>query len=70
MYTTTDAAKPALCCIGVGGHNRTFARSAAGGRRAAAVYALIETDKLNDRSAGSGGRAVSVIILFTRPSLP
>ena len=34
--------------IAVGRHNWTFAGSDAGGRRAAAIYTLIETAKLND----------------------
>jgi transposase len=39
---------PALRCIAVGRNNWTFAGSDAGGRRAAAIYTLIETAKLND----------------------
>lgn len=35
-------------CIAVGRNNWTFAGSDAGGRRAAAIYTLIETAKLND----------------------
>jgi transposase len=35
-------------CIAVGRKNWTFAGSDAGGRRAAAIYTLIETAKLND----------------------
>ncbi len=38
----------ALRGIAVGRHNWTFAGSDAGGRRAAAIYSLIETAKLND----------------------
>ena len=34
--------------IAVGRHNWTFAGSDQGGRRAAAIYTLIETAKLND----------------------
>jgi transposase len=34
--------------IAVGRHNWTFAGSDDGGRRAAAIYTLIETAKLND----------------------
>jgi transposase len=36
------------CLIAVGRNNWTFAGSDAGGRRAAAIYTLIETAKLND----------------------
>jgi transposase len=35
-------------CIAVGRNNWTFAGSDNGGRRAAAIYTLIETAKLND----------------------
>ena len=34
--------------IAVGRHNWTFAGSDEGGRRAAAIYTLVETAKLND----------------------
>ena len=40
--------KQALRGIAVGRHNWTFAGSDQGGRRAAAIYILIETAKLND----------------------
>ena len=43
-----NAAERALRCIAVGRNNWTFAGSDAGGRRAAAIYSLIETAKLND----------------------
>ena len=45
---TNNAAERALRGIAVGRHNWTFAGSDAGGRRAAAIYTLIETAKLND----------------------
>ncbi len=45
---TNNAAERALRCIAVGRNNWTFAGSDAGGRRAAAIYTLIETAKLND----------------------
>ena len=45
---TNNAAERALRGIAVGRKNWTFAGSDAGGRRAAAVYTLIETCKLND----------------------
>jgi transposase len=41
-------AERALRGIAVGRRNWTFAGSDAGGRRAAAVYTLVETCKLND----------------------
>jgi hypothetical protein len=45
---SNNAAERAVRCVAVGRHNWTFAGSDAGGRRAAAVYTLIETAKLND----------------------
>ena len=45
---TNNAAERALRGIAVGRHNWTFAGSDDGGRRAAAIYTLIETAKLND----------------------
>jgi transposase len=48
---TNNAAERALRGIAVGRRNWTFAGSDAGGRRAAALYTLIETCKLNDVDA-------------------
>jgi len=48
LCMTNNAAERALRGIAVGRHNWTFAGSDAGGRRAAAIYTLIETAKLND----------------------
>jgi transposase len=48
LCMTNNAAEQALRCIAVGRNNWTFAGSDAGGRRAAAIYTLIETAKLND----------------------
>jgi transposase len=48
LCMTNNAAERALRCIAVGRNNWTFAGSDAGGRRAAAIYRLIETAKLND----------------------
>ena len=45
---SNNAAERALRGIAVGRRNWTFAGSDAGGRRAAALYTLIETAKLND----------------------
>jgi len=45
---TNNAAERALRRAAVGTKNWTFARSDAGGHRAAAVYTLIETAKMND----------------------
>jgi transposase len=45
---SNNAAERALRCVAVGRRNWTFAGSDAGGRRAAAVYSLIATCKLND----------------------
>src|ERR1019366_8837614 len=45
---TNNAAERALRVVAVGRRNWTFAGSDAGGHRAAAVYTLIETCKMND----------------------
>jgi transposase len=45
---SNNAAERAVRCIAVGRKNWTFAGSDDGGRRAAAIYTLIETAKLND----------------------
>ena len=47
LCMTNNAAERALRGIAVGRHNWTFAGSDNGGRRAAALYTLIETAKLN-----------------------
>lgn len=48
LCMTNNAAERAVRGIAVGRNNWTFAGSDAGGRRAAAIYTLIETAKLND----------------------
>ena len=48
LCLSNNAAERALRCIAVGRRNWTFAGSDEGGRRAAAIYTLIETAKLND----------------------
>jgi len=48
LCMTNNAAERALRCVAVGRHNWTFAGSDAGGQRAAAIYSLIESCKLND----------------------
>ena len=48
LCMTNNAAERALRCIAVGRNNWTFAGSDSGGDRAAAIYTLIETAKLND----------------------
>ncbi|MBI2720151.1 MAG: IS66 family transposase, partial [Rhizobiales bacterium] len=48
LCMTNNAAERALRCVAVGRHNWTFAGSDAGGQRAAAIYTLIESCKLND----------------------
>src|SRR5208283_5386764 len=45
---SNNAAERALRCVAVGRRNWTFAGSDSGGKRAAAVYSLIATCKLND----------------------
>ena len=48
LCISNNAAERALRGIAVGRRNWTFAGSDEGGRRAAAIYTLIETAKLND----------------------
>jgi transposase len=48
LCLSNNAAERALRAIAVGRHNWTFAGSDEGGRRAAAIYTLIETAKVND----------------------
>jgi len=48
LCMTNNAAERAIRPLAVGRHNWTFAGSDEGGRRAAAIYTLIETAKLND----------------------
>ena len=42
-----NPAERALRCVAIGRKNYLFAGSDAGGRRAAAIYSLVETAKLN-----------------------
>jgi hypothetical protein len=48
LCMSNNAAERALRVVAVGRRNWTFAGSDEGGRRAAAIYTLIETAKLND----------------------
>jgi transposase len=48
LCMTNNAAERALRCVAVGRRNWTFAGSDEGGRRAAAIYTLVETCKLCD----------------------
>ena len=48
LCMTNNAAERALRCVAVGRHNWTFAGSDNGGHRAAALYTLIESAKLNN----------------------
>jgi len=48
LCMSNNAAERAVRCIAVGRKNWTFAGSDEGGHRAAAIYTLIETAKLND----------------------
>lgn len=48
LCLSNNAAERALRCVAVGRKNWTFAGSDAGAERAAAIYTLIETAKLND----------------------
>ena len=45
---SNNAAERALRCVAVGRRNWTFAGSDEGGRRAAAIYTLVQTCRLND----------------------
>ena len=45
---SNNAAERALRCVAVGRRNWTFAGSDQGGRRAAAIYSLVQTCRLND----------------------
>ena len=47
LCVSNNAAERALRCVAVGRHNWTFAGSDEGGRRAVAIYTLVETCKLN-----------------------
>jgi transposase len=48
LCISNNAAERSVRCVAVGRKNWTFAGSDEGGRRAAAIYTLIETAKLND----------------------
>jgi transposase len=48
LCMSNNAAERAVRCVAVGRKNWTFAGSDEGGHRAAAIYTLIETAKLND----------------------
>lgn len=63
---SNNAAERAIRCIAVGRRNWTFAGSDAGGRRAAAMYTLIETTKLN----GIDPRAYLADVLARLPGHP
>ena len=63
---TNNAAERALRCVAVGRHNWTFAGSDEGGRRAAAIYTLVETAKLN----GIDPRAWLADVLARLPDHP
>jgi transposase len=56
LCISNNAAERALRGIAVGRHNWTFAGSDEGGRRAAAIYTLIETAKLNDTTRRLGSQ--------------
>ena len=48
LCMSNNAAERSVRCVAIGRKNWTFAGSDEGGRRAAAIYTLIETAKLND----------------------
>ncbi len=66
LCMTNNAAERALRCVAVGRHNWTFAGSDEGGRRAAAIYTLVETAKLN----GIDPRAWLADVLARLPDHP
>jgi len=66
LCMTNNAAERALRCVAVGRHNWTFAGSDEGGRRAAAVYTLVETAKLS----GVDPRAWLADVLARLPDHP
>ncbi len=66
LCMTNNAAERALRCVAVGRHNWTFAGSDEGGRRAAAIYTLVETCKLN----GVDPRAWLADVLARLPDHP
>jgi transposase len=66
LCLSNNAAERALRGIALGRHNWTFAGSDEGGRRAAAVYTLIETAKLN----GIDPRAWLADVLARLPDYP
>jgi len=63
---TNNAAERALRCVAVGRHNWTFMGSDEDGRRAAAIYTLVETCKLN----GADPRAWLADMLARLPDHP
>jgi len=66
LCMTNNAAERALRCVAVGRHNWTFMGSDEGGRRAAAIYTLVETCKLN----GADPRAWLADMLARLPDHP
>jgi transposase len=66
LCMTNNAAERALRCVAVGRHNWTFVGSDEGGRRAAAIYTLVETCKLN----GVDPRAWLADVLARLPDHP
>src|SRR5690606_21887991 len=66
LCLSNNAAERALRGVAVGRHNWTFAGSDEGGRRAAAIYTLIETAKLN----GVDPRAWLADVLAPLPDHP
>jgi len=66
LCMTNNAAERALRCVAVGRHNWTFAGSDEGGRRAAAIYTLVETCKPN----GVDPRAWLADVLARLPDHP
>jgi transposase len=66
LCMTNNAAERTLRCVAVGRHNWTFAGSDEGGRRAAAIYTLVETCKLN----GVDPRAWLADVLARLPDHP
>jgi transposase len=64
-----DTAERGVRPVAVGRHNWTFLSSDEGGRRAAGIYALIETCKLNDVDPQLGSPTCWRACLIIPPSV-
>jgi hypothetical protein len=67
LCMSNNAAERAVRCVAVGRKNWTVAGSDEGGHRAAAIYTLIETAKLNGIDPQVGSQTCSPDCRITRP---